>query len=1130
MAQSSRSTKARHWVKGILLVCSILSVRITLGQELFDKDIKKAPATRSVSSYLSGEYKQVGNTLLYYNQQPSSIDVVGTFNSYYYSSTFANGGYRVAMQVGNSYATDVDCLNGTVNNGVTFSASVQAQGELARVCYTVTNTNAEDVVISLGIHADVMIGNNDSAPISQRVDASGNAYGLTLKDGNGAQLCVLFGSGLSGVTSVDNFWFGHYSLNRDAFSMVGNYNSGSYYMEENGYYDSGMGWCWKGRTIAAGATVEFSWLIGVGEVNLEPSSSFEATPDDPDGWNDLSRPHRLTLDGLYESPAGLSGIIDYAVEESEEWIALTDTLESGDTFRDTLVATFTPNKEKHIIRFRTRDLVGNTTMLPPIEYLDVSYHPVSNILDKTYCGDSLYQTELICDLDTEQYAVNNYSNNLNAGVASFRVEGVFPYTIGRKTYNFTILPATLAGSVLIADSNFVYNGYPQIPEWTFTEPANDTLQRDIDYELMLDNNTLPGEATLSIIGKGNYCGMLSSAYTIDKAPLTENLYWLELPEPDITYDELPHGASIHTAEGVGEATLHYASANDTEYTVKQPSSAGDYRIFLEIADGTLFYGKAMTQIGSFSIYQFDEAEWQSLQTIHTSLLQRGWAEPWDLSQGIKSAATLDGLTIKEGHILGVDLSNKHLSGEFPVEILSLPQLQSVDLSDNELSGKADNVAMFAMKNPRLLQNIMEIDLSNNQITGNIGLFARAFPNLESLKASNNAIEDVFPMISPKVSVLELASQKIGRVLDIHLKDMNVAALATKIPTVLLYNHSQQAYTLPVSFNCSTKEGWGFELSYQDNQVNISYSPEDYVYRGMSGDTLSVTTRDAYGLTNGSTLSMTLRFDTGDANFDGSVNILDLQTSTNYIFKEYQHHLFNHTAANLQLKDDVINVLDVIALVDLLMSETASVESLSQARERASTNAETDAETYLYWEGNRLVLETTKDIAALDIALQGGGTLQWNEALGMTAVCAEKDTYQRIISYSMAGKYIPQGKHVLLTATAPCEVATALMADRTAQKVEVALKAPEHTEVEAITPVQVQCRYQDGWLQLCVDGVWEDMQWEVYTTDSRQLAKGTLHNAENGVTNLWHTDTESTVIVLVRDNNGMVLTQKINTIK
>jgi hypothetical protein len=300
-----------------------------------------------------------------------------------------------------------------------------------------------------------------------------------------------------------------------------------------------------------------------------------------------------------------------------------------------------------------------------------------------------------------------------------------------------------------------------------------------------------------------------------------------------------------------------------------------------------------------------------------------------------------------------------------------------------------------------------------------------------------------------------------------------------------------------------------------------------VYYGNSGDTLEVRTSTPKTSVN-SQAKMIFHFAQGDADLSGETDVLDLQSTINFIFKEYQNYPFNHTAANLQSKDSHIDVLDVIALVDLLMSDTASVESLSQARTRA--NISTDAEAYLYWEGDRLVLETTKDIAALDVSLQGGSAQQWNEALGMTAVCAEKDTRQRIIGYSMSGKYIPKGKHVLLTATAPCEVATALMADRTAQKVEVALKAPEHTEVEAITPVQVQCRYQDGWLQLCVNGVWEDMQWEVYTTDGRQLAKGTLHNAENCVTNLWHTDTESTVIVLVRDNNGMVLTQKINTIK
>ena len=67
----------------------------------------------------------------------------------------------------------------------------------------------------------------------------------------------------------------------------------------------------------------FSYLIGVGEVNLEPNSTFEATPDDAEGWNDLSRSHKLTLEGTYESPAGLDGVIEYAVEDSEEWQPLT---------------------------------------------------------------------------------------------------------------------------------------------------------------------------------------------------------------------------------------------------------------------------------------------------------------------------------------------------------------------------------------------------------------------------------------------------------------------------------------------------------------------------------------------------------------------------------------------------------------------------------------------------------------------------------------------------------------------------------------------------------------------------------------------------------------------------------------
>ena len=79
------------------------------------KDVRKY----SVSSYVPSGYAQVGNTMLYYQQTTSSIDIQGCFNGLYYGSTFSNYGYRLAMQVNNESVTSVDCLNGTTVNNVT---------------------------------------------------------------------------------------------------------------------------------------------------------------------------------------------------------------------------------------------------------------------------------------------------------------------------------------------------------------------------------------------------------------------------------------------------------------------------------------------------------------------------------------------------------------------------------------------------------------------------------------------------------------------------------------------------------------------------------------------------------------------------------------------------------------------------------------------------------------------------------------------------------------------------------------------------------------------------------------------------------------------------------------------------
>lgn len=1012
---------------------------------------KKAPMSRaSRYSNLPNGYSQVGNTQLYYRQYSDAIDMIGYYNGYYYSSTYGDYGYKLSVQVGNNSAVRVDCLNGITNNGVTVQPSIEQQGELARICYVVTNTNEEDVVISLGTHADVMIGSNDSAPIERRIDTFGQTYGLTMKDGQGAQLCVLFGSGLAGVTAVNDFWFGTYWLNSEEYQMVGNYSSGDNYMVENGSYDSGMGWCWKDRTITAGSTVVFSYLIGVGEVNLEPNSSFEVTPDDPEGWNDLSRPHRLTLNGSYESPAGLDGIIDYAVEDSEEWTALTGTLASGDEFTASLVAMFDATKSTHVIRFRTRDLVGNTTMLHPIEYKDVSFHALTGIEEKTYTGDSLFQTNITCDMEEGQYELKTYRNNVNAGTASFNLEGVFPYTIGRKTYTFTINPQPLSGELLLANTEFVYNGQAFTPEWQFTNGLYSSLEEGRDYEIVWSENKLPGIGSLTVSGKNNYTGSLTATFNIDKALLTDNLYSLTLPAEDITYDEQSHGASITTAEGVGEATFSYMKQGDAEPMATLPSEAGDYAVYLEIADGTLYYGMERTQVGAFSIYQFNAEEWTILQTVLPKLSEMGWSQPWDVSQGMKSVSSLHGLTIEKGHVTGLDLSAQNLTGIFPYFILTLPQLHDINLANNHLAGDIGTATYtFAQQNPDMMANIKELNISGNQFSGNIGICANCFAGLTSLDASDNCLEDVYPVIPSTVTTLDISKQTIARVVPLHLANLSVDSIATKVPSILLYDHANQTFTPNINLLCTTPDNtWGMTMACHNGALSIPYVSEQNTYYGESGDTLNVAVVYNNGSREGSTFRVRLSFDEGDGNFDGKVNILDLQTTLNYMFEEYASKPYNFTAANLW-KDEIINVQDAVCLVNKLLDMNIISSRQPSAAKRVATQS-SEASASVTIENGYLTIISAVPVSAFDIMIATNQQAEIESALndmGFTCMSKQNGNNLHLVGYSLSGAELPAGE------TAICElnsgnVSYVMLADRNANEISVSQNGGTTTSVQS----------------------------------------------------------------------------------
>lgn len=1009
---------------------------------------KKASVRRARYSHLPSEYTQVGNTQLYYKQYSDAIDVIGYYNGSYYSSTYSDYGYNLSIQVGSNSSTRVDCLNGTKSGGVTVQPSVEQQGELARICYTITNTNETDVIISMGVHADVMIGSNDHAPISRRIDTFGQTYGLTMKDGNGAQLCVLFGSGLAGVTAVSDYWFGYYWTNTDPYQMVGNYSSDNNYMVENGSYDSGMGWCWKNRTITAGSTVVFSYVIGVGEVNLEPNSTFEVTPDDPEGWNDLSRPHRLTLNGSYESPAGLEGVIDYAVEDSEEWIALTDTLASGDEFTGSIVAMFDATKSTHVIKFRTRDLVGNTTMLHPIEYTDVSFHEPTGIEEKTYTGDSLFQTNITCDLEESQYELKTYRNNVNAGTATFNIEGVFPYTIGRKTYTFTINPQPFSGEVQLSETAFVYNGQPFTPEWQFTNANYANLEYDKDYTLSWSNNTLPGTGTLIVTGKNNYTGSLTAEISIDKAQLADSLFTLTLPNEDITYDEQSHGASITKTEGVGDAIISYLKTGETETTTTQPSESGDYTIYLEFADGALYYGRERVQVGTFTIYEFNAEEWAILQTVLPQLTEMGWSQPWDVSQGMKSVSTLHGLAIEKGHVTGLDLSGQNLTGMFPYAVLTLPNLQNVNLANNHLTGDLGTATYaFAQQNPAIMTNIKEINISGNQFEGNIGLFANCFAGLTSLDASSNCLEDVYPVIPSTVTTLDISKQTITRVVPLHLANLSVDSIAKKVPSILLYDHVNQTFTPNINLLCTTPDNtWGMTMSYQNGLLSIPYVSEQNTYYGESGDTLNVAVVNNNGSLEGSTFRISLSFDEGDGNFDGQINILDLQTTLNYMFEEYTNKPYNFTASNLW-KDEAINVQDAVCLVNMLLDANAASARQMHSETRAQPS-ETSASVAI--DNGYLNVNTVVPVSSFDIIVSTNQQAEIVSALNeMGFVCTSKQSGNNLhlVGYSLIGAEIPVGE------TAICKlnsgiISYAMLADRDANEISASLNVGMPTSVSS----------------------------------------------------------------------------------
>lgn len=416
-------------------------------------------------------------------------------------------------------------------------------------------------------------------------------------------------------------------------------------------------------------------------------------------------------------------------------------------------------------------------------------------------------------------------------------------------------------------------------------------------------------------------------------------------------------------------------------------------------------------------------DWTVLKNLSEAYGGDSWG--WTFGDYPSDDDSFGGVTVESGYVTEIDLSNKGMKGGFPFTLLTLPRLKTLDLQSNQLEGNLDGeFDTFAAQN-EISETLSHLSVDNNQFSGNLGAFAAHFPNLEYLSAESNHFSEISPMVSPKVE-LYYGSQKIEGYFTLNLKDgVNVE----NMPSIFLYDHDAQSYS---------EDRWlalyaADDVSWTLHGCDGIYELESWgIYKGKSGDVVQ-----AVDDGKGHSFSAVLNFQDGDVNFDGEVNVLDLQGVINYIYNEYD--FFSFHAANLK-DDEIINVQDAVLLVAQMLDDRTNLAGNTSSKRRVegmSSHETTSEQAMVYVENGNLVIDSSVPLAAFDIELDGADDFSMSRELkeaGFVCATARTDSGIRVVCYSLARKTVPAGMTIVGNSQCETTLAYVLLSDVNAKKI------------------------------------------------------------------------------------------------
>lgn len=485
----------------------------------------------------------------------------------------------------------------------------------------------------------------------------------------------------------------------------------------------------------------------------------------------------------------------------------------------------------------------------------------------------------------------------------------------------------------------------------------------------------------------------------------------------------------------------------------------------------LFVLLSVAVLGAFSLM----AQEQPLDAKEQALLQSiGQALEPVFGEGYDP---LWNATVEDGHVTGFDFIWRE---PFPVSVVPdlfrFPYLKSLSLAATGLSGDVEQ--LVDVQHIECADSLTVLNISSNQLTGNIGAFAAHFPNLNILYASYNRLSEVHPMISPNIVEISISEQTLDETVTLDCRSrQRLEDLLAALPEIARYNHGEQTYD-----TCMDCMEWyisypefGFTLATyeEDGQTYVEWRPWGWQPVVFSDhDTVSLSGCCFVGIT----CPLKIHYRMADVNFSSTVDITDLQALIINALRIPTFDAINFYAADLY-PDSVINVQDIVRMVDTLLVHEVPV--VSEAPRRAASASDTEAE--IYWLNGELHLRSDKDVTSLQVYIATEGTVEWrltNEWLHSQAATA--DGLNAVI-YSLSGATIPaQTDRVIARCTEDATVSYAALSDNQAQLIRVQTSAKMPTSMESIQPsvFSTQKRIENGQLLIIHNGVKYNAQGQV----------------------------------------------------